>query len=223
MSGTQENPASEYFALIGDIVASRDLEQRAAVQRRLRNSLKSLNEEASEAIAAPLKLTAGDEVQGLFHGAESVIDVMVQTADAIHPATMVWGLGFGELSTELDDDVAMLDGPCFHRARQAVEVAARDGRWIGVRGLQHPHGEVLSALMTLVAEIRTDWTDTRMQYVREARHKPQKEVAMEFGVNESTISRALAGAHFGAVTRAEVAARELLRNLPAQGSGVDRA
>ena len=205
---------AQYFALIGDIVSSRDLAGRAEVQRRLQEELAALNESLADAFAAPLRLTSGDEVQGLFARPQPVIDVLIRTADAIHPATLVWGLGFGPLSTALVDDVAMLDGPCFHLAREALQVASRENRWIAAAGLPQPQGDILSALMTAVAAIRADWTDTRARYVREARHKPQKEVALEFDVNESTVSRALAGAHFGAVVGAEGAARELLRALP---------
>lgn len=205
-----------FFAVIGDIVGSRDLEDRGAVQRRLQASLARSNERWREVIAADLKLTAGDEVQGLLRGPSVVVDIMTETADAIHPARMVWGLGRGPLSTELAADVAVLDGPCLHNAREALRAASQRGRWLDVRGVGAPHGEAVAALMSLIGAIRSDWTETRLAYIREARVKPQKDVAAQFGVNESTVSRALARARFRPVLEAEAATRSLLESAAAE-------
>ena len=49
------------------------------------------------------------------------IDVVVALSDAIAPEEMIFGVGFGPLSTRIDPDVARMDGPCLHRAREALD------------------------------------------------------------------------------------------------------
>lgn len=200
-----------YFALMGDVVGSREMEDRASVQRELRDTLDELNRELSgDVLAASLQLTAGDEIQALLSAPEAAVDILVRLADRLHPAALVWGLGAGEIATDLDPDVAVLDGPCFHRAREALGTASDDETWLGVRGFPSPHGEVLSTLFRLLRRLRADWTETQARYVREARERLQKEVAAQFGVHESSVSKVLRAASFREIEAGERAARELL-------------
>lgn len=241
-----------FFALIGDVVASRNLADRAAVQRALRAELHALNEalgperrdeetsvhdrghgeppaEAARRdrpgtdapLAAPLELTAGDEVQGLLRRPEGAVDVVVRLADRLHPAEMVWGLGRGPIATDLYPEVAAIDGPCFHRARSALEAAAREGSWVRVDGFPAPHDQVLSALFRLAHGIRSRWTDTQARYVSAVRGRLQKDVAREFGVDDSTVSESLKKAHFRAVEAGEEAARALLAWFGSSGRPAD--
>lgn len=208
-------PASDptYFALIGDVVGSRDLPDRAAVQRKLAETILTLNEHVGASLAAPLKLTAGDELQGLLAEPAAVVDILMAVADALHPAAVAWGLGSGPLTTDLSEDVALLDGPCFHRAREAVDEAAARGGWLRQRGLTAPHGDVLTALFGLTWAIRSGWTATQLRYVADARAMLQQEVAVRHGVSKQAVSKSLDAARFSAVRDGEEAARELLRWL----------
>jgi hypothetical protein len=202
-----------YAAFTGDLVDSRNLPDRARVQNDLRSVLDSLNTMWGERLTVPVRLTAGDEVQGLTRTPEILVDVMVGIADALFPVRVSWGMGLGPLSTDLVEDVSLLDGPCFHRAREAVEEARRSSRWLRVRGAEGSSGVAASALMNLVAALRSDWTDRQAEVVRTARGRLQIEVAEELEVHPSTISRTLAAAHYEAVLEGEAAARDILRSL----------
>lgn len=200
-----------YLAVIGDVVRSRDVPDRAAVQRTLREQLRALNEALSgDRTVAPLELTAGDEVQGLLRDAAAAVDIVVRLSDHLHPVTMVWGFGHGPLATDVYPEVTAMDGPCFHRARGALEAAVRERAWVGVQGFPAPHADVLSALFRLSHGIRSRWTDTQARYVRAARGRLQKDVARQFGVDDSTVSESLSKAHYKTVQAGERAARELL-------------
>jgi hypothetical protein len=203
------------FALIGDVVGSRGLKDRAAAQRTLQATVAALNRSRKDGgcrdgMAAALKLTAGDEVQTLLLDPAFAVDIVVRIADALHPAVVVWGLGAGPLSTDEHADVAVLDGPCFHRARAAVEAAARDRVWVRAAGFAEPHQEALSSLFRLMGAVRSRWKPAQMRYIRGARGQLQQEVAEQHGVDESTVSKALHAARFRDVETAEAAARALL-------------
>jgi hypothetical protein len=123
---------------------------------------------------------------------------------------MTWGVGRGPLTTDLHDDVALLDGPCFHRARHALETARHDDVWLRSEGLGPPHDAVLGSLFGLMGAVRSRWTDVQARYVREARGRLQREVAERLGVSEPAVSKGLNAARFAAVAEAERAARALL-------------
>lgn len=208
-----------YLALIGDVVASRRTEDRARLQRRLGAGVAELNEELAAALAAPLRVVAGDEVQGLFSRPPALVDAVVRISDHLFPARIAFGAGWGGLTTDLASDVTMVDGPCFHRAREALEDGGRSGAWVRLRGGPDPLDEVASALFRLMGELRAGWAEKQALYSRDARGRLQKEVAERHGVSPSVISESLKAAHFDALLEGEAAARSLLGRLGTGAQG----
>lgn len=202
-----------FFALIGDIVGSRQLDDRADVQVRFRDGIRALNVTHGALLTAPLKLTAGDEVQGLTRHPHVVVDIISGLAETMFPVEVAWGLGRGDVTTDLVDDVSLLDGSSFHRAREAVEVSKRKSKWFEVRGVSEPSGATLAALFNLIGALRSSWTSRQAEVVREARGKTQAHVAEDLDVAESTISRTLGAAHYKRIVEGEEAARSLLAYL----------
>lgn len=199
-----------FLALIGDVVSSRQVERRALLQHELERATERANEILGPALAAPLTLTAGDEIQGLFRDPAAVVDAVVEVADAVFPARLVHGLGLGPLETDLGPDPALLDGPCFHLAREALLEARGEGSWLVARGLHEPGDVIVSALFRLLGELRSRWTEIQADHVRHARGLPQKEVAERLGKAESTVSESLKAAGFQAMLEGESALREAL-------------
>lgn len=204
----------QFVALIGDLVGSRTIDDRSGVQRRLLAALETMNRDLwPDALAAPLRVTAGDGVQGLLARPDAVVAIVVGLEDALHPVSMAWGVGRGPLTTDLHDDVALMDGPCFHHARQALDTARHDEVWLRSEGLGIPQDAVLGALFGLMGAVRSRWTDVQARYVREARGRLQREVAESLGVSEPAVSKGLSAARFTAVAEGERAARSLLQRL----------
>lgn len=202
---------ANYAALIGDVVRSRRLPDRAASQRALQAAIAAANREwYPAALAAPLALTAGDEVQALFSRPEAAVAAVRTLSDALAPGRMAFGLGWGALSTDLEPDPAVLDGPCFHAAREALEHAQKLGLWVVARGFGGSADEALSALFGLLGVVRGRWTATQARYVAAARGALQKDVAAQFGVSPSVVSESLSAASFHVVTAGEAALERLL-------------
>ncbi len=184
-----------YVALIGDLVASREQPDRAAVQERLLAAVAAVRPRVLW--AAPLGVTAGDEVQALLTAerAETAVAAVTALSEGLvdpdgDPRTSVgtpvrFGLGFGALTTRHDtaDDLAetspaLLDGPCFHHARGALERARAEHRWVCVRGADGDpdasEAKSLDALFALMGVVRAGWTATQVRYVtawREELHR----------------------------------------------------
>lgn len=207
------NQGEVFLALIGDVEASRQIAQRALLQRELERAAARVNEVLGPALAAPLTLTAGDEIQALFRDPSAAVDAVVEVADAVFPARLVHGLGLGPLETDLGPDPALLDGPCFHLAREALQVARGEGSWLVARGLREPGDATVSALFRLLGELRSRWTEIQAEHVRHARGRSQKEVAERLRKAESTVSESLKAAGFQAVLEGERALRVVLREF----------
>lgn len=205
-----QDPQRAYVVVIGDIVGSRQLPDRAVAQDHLREAVAAFNAQSEHELAAPLEVTGGDEIKTILEDPVVCVDVIIQLSEALHPMAMAWGVGRGPITTSWVADVGNLDGPCFHRARQASEEASNDGIWARAYGFSPLDDRVLGALFRLTGAIRSTWTEKQMAYVRSARVQSQKATAVELGVTESAVSQSLQRARFGDVEEAEATLRELL-------------
>ena len=92
-----------YFAIIGDIIASKTISNRSEVQNHLKRILDQVNEEYKSNIASRFSITLGDEFQGLLHSAAHLFELL----DTI---------------TEIIQETSMgSDGPAYWSARNAIE------------------------------------------------------------------------------------------------------
>ncbi|QDU68001.1 SatD family protein [Engelhardtia mirabilis] len=219
---------TEVLALIGDIVRSRELPDRAQVQERLGACVDALAQRlpAGVVLAGPT-LTAGDEVQLLLapEGASAAVQAIRLLDGAVRPARMSFGIGWGRLSTPIEDGaqapIGRLDGPCFHAARSALEAAREQGRWVMTAGWSTPSGAmILDGLFALLGHQRAGWTDKQASTVAAARDRMQKDVAEELGVQPSVVSERLKAAGFEACVAGERSAELLLAQLA--GAGAER-
>ena len=121
---TTEQQPDLYIAVIGDLVASRQLADRAGAQVRLTETLEELNGVFPEAVRSRFVITLGDEFQGLLYGSAALDEVWWRYFARMHTIGETrFGFGVGPLATAVRDQALGMDGPCFHAARAALERA----------------------------------------------------------------------------------------------------
>lgn len=222
-----------FVALIGDLAASRSFapKPRAKLQRHLTDWLAELNELGPEVLAAPLTLTAGDQVQGLFRKPGVVVEVIQELTDRMfgsdeHPYAH-FGVGRGTLTTgaipvppDQALNPALLDGPAFHRAKEGLERAQRDKQWVRFVGFGGANDGALNALFGLMGAIRGRWTARQGIVSYRARAlDSQKDLATKLQVNPSVVSETLKSACHNELLTGEDAARLLLEACAVEQGG----
>lgn len=210
-----------FVALIGDIRGSRELEDRKEVQEEFKRVVDSLNEHVPDSsIASRFTVTTGDEFQVLLTNATDAVEAAVSASDRFHPARLRFGLGRGDLDTEVNPDQAIgMDGPCFHQAREAIDSAKKDGTWLRVGGWSKDLDRHVNSMFDLLQCVREDWTDRQAQFALTLKEKgAQTRVADHFEVSKSTVSESLSAGHVQEVRSAENSLAELLQdNLSGDG------
>jgi hypothetical protein len=185
-----------YLALTGDLRRSRRAEDRAGLQRALIEAVQTLNELHSNGngFAAPLAMTAGDAVQCLLNDWPLAFSIMHSLSEAARPSELTFGLGMGTVSTDLDKNVALIDGPAFHTARAALEQARSDDAWAAIKGYGEDD-DAISAIMYLMGAVRRRWTDRQVEFVkRVGQMRKQTDIAREMGVSVPVVSKSLKAA-----------------------------
>lgn len=213
-AGEGEGRAPDVVALIGDLAASRELGagRRRGVQERLDELLAELNREFEASLLARLTITLGDEFQGVLSDPGVLPDLTWRLAVGL-PEMRIWtGVGRGAIETELRNEAVGMDGPAFHRAREALDEAKTSRRHGGVYEGFGDDDPVLGGLARLVDRLRADLTDAQVEAVDLARRgMTQRDVAERLGVTPQAVSQRLAAAGWEALREGEEALEILLR------------
>ena len=129
MSTMKARASSEVRAtLIGDVVGSRTVADRAGAHRLLNRALRGVADDAVD----PPAFTVGDEFQGAFTSVGLAIDAALSLRLAVAPEIDVrFGIGWGAV-TMLDETAGIQDGPGWWAAREAIEWTASAQRQPGL-------------------------------------------------------------------------------------------
>jgi SatD family (SatD) len=134
--------ATQYVALIADVVASRTLpaRARAILQAGLRDAVRAFNTRYRRRFVARCAVTLGDELQALLPDAALVWELSHALRHRVPGVDWTVACGRGGLTTPLRPGVSApeLDGPCFHAARAALEQAKRQRLVLAFAGFD-PH------------------------------------------------------------------------------------
>lgn len=211
--------ATRYVAVIGDVVESRALPagKRAQLQEELQDFLTTLNQGYSDAVQAEFVISTGDEFQGLLKDPSIVPDIVWATDLHLERARVRYGIGYGELYTPLQPVSIGMDGPVFHRAREAIESARKRGWRGGVfAGFGEWQDRVLNGLARLLERQAEKLTAKQREVADLARDRlEQGEIAERLGVTRQAISDHIRAMGWEAYAQGEEALRLALGRLPA--------
>ena len=207
-------PVDGCFALIGDMVASRELEptQRADTQERFTAFVDGLNRRYKAGLLAGFIITTGDEFQGLIDDPAVLPDVIWDADTGFHDRVLRLGVGHGRLDTAVGEYAINVDGPALHRARDAINLAAKDGDLGGVfRGFGSDFDMLLNGLARMLWFHRSQRTEQQMRVMGMLRRgMAQVEIAEELGLTRQAISDHVRAAGWTAYQEGEKAFRAAL-------------
>jgi hypothetical protein len=193
--------ATNYIAVVADVVASRQVAERAELQTRLQETLKLVNDRFAGTVASRFVVTLGDEFQGLLHTPEGLQRILGLLRASLHPEELRLGLGLGRLDTPLQPQALGMDGPCFHHARAAVERAERLNTPVEVEA-----GWPVQAFAiygALSGHIRRRWT-LRQRKVADLSMSGMEgvDIAAQLSISPSAVSQHLRAAGWDALEQA---------------------
>jgi len=155
------------IAVIGDIVESKRLgRKREALQKTLRATLGRVSA-AGKGVASPYTITLGDEFQAVYRSADSLWADVVQVLAAIHPVQARFALGVGELETRLNTKQALgMDGPAFHRARDAMTALKEKGGRLRIGGETEEAWRLANGTLALLSHHLEGWSGNRLRVLQ---------------------------------------------------------
>ena len=221
-----------YFALIGDIVNSRNDSDRGALQQRLNAALDNVNRSYRAVIAADFLITLGDEFQGLLFAREGADPLVIASGimDAVFPARIRVAVGYGTMSTEVDRSAALgADGRAYHLARSGLDSLKVFEKYCASRAVfigESEADEPVNALLLLLSALRRGRSARQNElasaYVcsrfppEGGRLPTQKELSARLGITQGTFNVSLSASFAREYASGLAAAEKLLLPLKMQ-------
>lgn len=196
-----------YIAVIGDLVASKQLKDRKAAQEKLSSILDDINIKYNEDIASKFMITLGDEFQGLLQNGNHTFEIVEKIGREMYPIKIRFGLGVGKITTSIDPELPLgADGPAYYNARKMIdELKAMEKKKGEPKltmkidiGENAEISELINAIFLQNTVLKEKWTDRQREIINVYLNLDgtQSEVAKYLGINQSTVQKALSNANF---------------------------
>jgi hypothetical protein len=205
--------------VIGDVVGSKRLSRprRTVVQTKLGKLLENLNSQLAGDILSKFVITVGDEFQVLLRSAETVPDVLWAIETHLSEVSIRLGIGFGVLHTPLREFAIGMDGPAFHEARKAINIAKNKGWQGGVfMGFGEAEDTMLNGLARLLERQRNGMTEPQREVANRLRTgMKQIDVAKDLGTSRQAVNHHVRAMGWKTYEQGEAAWRVALRRFGA--------
>ncbi len=191
-----------YLAVIGDIIDSKKIKNRAEIQSEMKKTFQELNQVYSDLIVSKFTLTIGDEFQALLKPTRGVWQLL-DLLSIRNTAPFRLGLGYGEIRTQIDPNQSLgADGEAFWRARDAIQTVHAQN-WNGrchvlFKGGHAKQDTLLNSLILAAEAIKAQWTHSQAELfsalIKAGIYQVdfnQKRIAEKFGLSESALSKRL--------------------------------
>ena len=190
-----------YIALIGDIIESKKIQDRAQVQQQLLRLMKELNWQYQDYLISPFTVTTGDEFQALFSPNSYMFQIIDQLSVAFSPYEIRFGIGVGEMVTEINKEQSIgSDGPAYWLAREAINhIHDKNDYGINHISVFLANEEVswtVNAMLAACSFIQSKWTEVQYDVLKQLLAEniydetfSHKEIARLLGITPSAFNK----------------------------------
>lgn len=194
-----------YLVLIGDIVASKAIRNRSQFQSQFETVVEQASREYQSIMISPLTLTIGDEFQAVFGDTKNLFQMIAFVEQQMPSVAFRYGFGLGSIVTEINTQRAIgMDGPAFHFARQAVELARKQEKSYYFACEDAQVQERLNILLSWIDLTMKRWSDQRKGIFYFYRQKmKQRAIAEKMNLSQPAVSQNINDESFALLERTQ--------------------
>lgn len=204
--------------VLGDVVGSRDLEDRAAFADRVRTVVDDVNRTFADDLVAEFAMLKGiDEFVGVLSSVAPLYRVVDAIGRGVAPVEARVVAVTGEIDVSADDATG-LDGPAFHEADELLGELERRDLFVDVAVDDGAFDALVAGEMNALHLLKRRWTDRQREVVEHYRETgTQTATANALGVSQQTVSDVLAAADWPRIELLETELNDALASYAARG------
>lgn len=210
-----ENTSKTFTVIIGDLVRSRAIGDRAELSLRIQSVIERVAQKFKNAFYAPLVPTRGmDEYSGVLKSPKMGYRVCRFINSELYPHSFRFAIVRNALDVHIAaKDARLMDGPAFHIAADLMVQAKKEDLYYCFH-LGFADEDVtllLNELVNFIHIIRKGWTSHQCSVITLYESlENQSAVARKLRISQQAVSDALKQAHWKEVSRAEGKINQIL-------------
>lgn len=179
------------LVVIGDMIDSRNVPDRSALQQTLQHVVGQLNQQ--QRALSPYTITLGDEFQALPANADTLFIDAMRIQAALYPVQIRFSVAIGQLSTPINPKQALgMDGPAFHSARNGIDILRKQRGLYHISGLPGPLGEMANASLPLLGHHVAKWKQRRLAITAAlGAGNKVSDIATSLGISEQAVYKSI--------------------------------
>lgn len=206
-----------HCVVLGDVVGSRQIEDREAFHAELRTAIAMINDRHEDALVAPFETIKGvDELGGVLASVTPLSTVQKRLSRAVHPEQIRLAAVVGEVDVNPSGgDVAAMDGPAFAEADSVLDDLDEEGLTFRLAGIDPVLDPLISDQCNLLDMVRSQWSERKLEViVAYEEHGTQREAAASLDISTQAVSEHLRGANWHQIDRIESRLATALGSYP---------
>lgn len=203
-----------YISIVGEILPSKEMEERKTRQKKLHSILEKINQEHAEDISAKFLPTIENEFQGLVCKGCNLMRLLLEIKNELYPYKVRFGIGIGEIESDFQSENAItISGPGYEKARESLKILQnRDAKkqktftdiHLEIVGEQNERVHLMNTIFSLLTTLESEWSNRQREIIYNMLkyQDTQSTVAKRFGVTQSTIQKTLTAGKYYAYEEA---------------------
>lgn len=182
---------SRYIAVIGELIDSKKITDRSQFQDHLQTGLAAISKQTS--IASPYTIILGGEFQAVYRSGQSLFSNLFAIRALLHPESCRFAIAIGGLNTPINPAQAIgMDGPAFHKAREAIITLKAEKEQLAITGLSRSMKALVDPLVNLLWASTGNWNANRLEVlVGLMKGQTERELANRLDLSERAIYKNL--------------------------------
>jgi len=182
-----------HIVLVADLIASRRIAERSAVQETLRACLRQLNSRKREGLVSPYTLTLGDEFQAVLSAPERIFRDALTVLIALYPVAVRFSFAVGEITTAINTRQALgMDGPAFHDARATINQLKKAKSLFAVAHTERSGLTLINLSLALISHTIAGWPRSRLEILQRLyEHRTVKQISRELRITDQAVYKSI--------------------------------
>lgn len=202
--------------LLGDIVSSKKIKDRAKFQEKLIKACNAINQAYNDDIIAKMKIIKGsDEIGCLLGNLAPLYDIIDGVSNDLHPVKIRFVLVNGKIDTGFETkDISQMDGPAFHQASKLIMDLKKEKLIFNMSTSNKILDTLITNNINLIYLLKNRWSPVKIEIIHSyERWGDQRKVASKLGISQQTVSYHLKSSNWKVIKKMETELKLSLKNL----------
>lgn len=202
--------------LLGDVISSKKIKNRAKFQEKLINICKSINQTFNDDIVANMKIIKGsDEIGCILGNLAPLYEIINRLSDDLYPVKIRFVMVSGKIDTGYETkDISQMDGPAFHQASKMIMDLKKEKLIFNMLSSNKILDTLLTNNINLIYLLKKRWSHEKLEIIKAyERWGDQRKVASKLGISQQTVSYHLTSSNWKEIKKMEAKLNQSLKEL----------